>query len=302
MWNDVHAPASRQPPEHFIPAREIHFFDVDNLIQHPDFFFYDGRKWHYPSLDDGEYWAWYRQFFKDAREDQLIGEDSTTYLASEVAPERIANAGKDIKIIIMLRDPAERAYSHYWHLVRTGRATQSFEETLQRHPASVLDRSLYERQILNVLRFIPRERVHVVLFEDFVKNVEPATRRTCDFLGVDASLIDVGRARSHANAGQWPRYQGLQLWRNRALRNKAKFKYRSHLVDQPGVAGSPSLAVRLADKAHALVNPLQTAKRPRMRPETRAMLDDFFSVQNARLADIIGVELQGKWYRSRGRE
>jgi hypothetical protein len=42
----------------------------------------------------------------------LLVEDSTCYLASEIAPERISKVGKKIKIIIMLWDPTDRAYSH----------------------------------------------------------------------------------------------------------------------------------------------------------------------------------------------
>jgi hypothetical protein len=288
-------------PHIFIPRSEIHFFDLDDLIQHPDFFFFNGQRWHYPSFrkKNMEYWDWYHAFFAGANGEQLLGEDSTCYLASEVAPERIAKVGKGIKIIIMLRDPADRAYSHYWHLVRTGRATLSFEETIQIEPASVLIRSLYEKQVRNYLRFIPRERIYFVIFEEFIRNIAATTRKVCDFIGVDGNLIDLSQANSHANAGGLPKYTNLQLWRNRVLRQRAKFIHQHHLVDVPDGNDRPSALVRLAEKIHSTLNPFVKDAQVEMRNNTRMMLDDYFSTQNAGLSELLNINLDERWYRSR---
>jgi Sulfotransferase family len=288
-------------PDIFVPRKEIHFFDLDDLIQHPDFFFFNSGRWYYPSLTkkSTEYWNWYSAFFAGAKDGQLLGEDSTCYLASEVAPERISKVAKEIKIIIMLRDPTDRAYSNYWHLVRTGRATLSFEETLQIEPASVLIRSLYEKQVRNYLRFIPRERIYFVIFEEFIRNVAATTRKVCDFLGVDGNLIDFSQAKSHANAGRWPKYTNVQLWRNRMLRQNAKSAYQNRLMDVPDRNGRPSALTRLADKIHSTINPCVKDRQPEMRSDTRAMLDDYFSTQNTGLSKLLGINLDEKWYRSR---
>jgi Sulfotransferase family len=288
-------------PHIFIPQREIHFFDVDDLIQHPDFFFFNGQRWHYPSFrkKNLEYWQWYSAFFASANGEQLLGEDSTCYLASEVAPERISKVDKEIKIIIMLRDPADRAYSHYWHLVRTGRATLSFEETIQIAPASVLIRSLYEKQVRNYLRFIPRERIYFVIFEEFIRNIDATIRKVCDFIGVDRSLIDLSQANSHANAGRWPKYANLQLWRNRVLRQRAKFIHQHHLIDVPDGNDRRPALIRLAEKIHSTLNPFVKDARVEMRNDTRMMLDDYFAAQNAGLSKLLGVNLDERWYHSR---
>jgi Sulfotransferase family len=288
-------------PHVFVPRQEIHFFDLDDLIQHPDFFFFNGRRWYYPSFSkkNREYWDWYSAFFAGANEEQLLGEDSTCYLASEVAPERISNVDKEIKIIIMLRDPADRAYSHYWHLVRTGRATLSFEETIQIQPGSILTRSLYEKQVRNYLRFIPRERIYFVIFEEFIRNIDATTRKVCDFLGVDGNLVNLSQGNSHANAGRWPKYTNLRLWRNRILRQKAKFNYQHHLVDVPDGNDRPSALITFADKIHSTLNPFVKDKRAKMCKDTRMMLDDYFSTQNAGLSKLLDINLDERWYRSR---
>jgi hypothetical protein len=289
-------------PDIFIPKKEVNFFDIDDLIQHPDFFFFNDRSWYYPSFAkrSDEYWRWYSAFFADAGEQQLIGEDSTCYLASEVAPERISAVGKEIKIIIMLRDPTDRAYSNYWHLVRTGRATSSFEETLQIEPACVLMRSLYEKQIRNFFRFIPRSRIFFVIFEDFVRDIPAAMRKVCAFLSVDGDRLNLSQTNGHANPGRWPKHTKLQLWRNQLLRQRAKSRFRGRLLDVPAEDdGGASLLVKFTDKLHSTLNPCVRSRQPRMRSATRAMLDDYFSTQNAGLSKLLDIDLDGKWYRSR---
>src|SRR5262245_3229839 len=72
-------------PRIYIPDEEIFFFDMDDLVQHPAFFYPTPDRWLTQSYqpDNPRTRAWYSGFFAPAREDQLIGEDSTTYLASE---------------------------------------------------------------------------------------------------------------------------------------------------------------------------------------------------------------------------
>ncbi|MFB6198886.1 MAG: sulfotransferase, partial [Halobacteriaceae archaeon] len=108
----------------FIPDRELHFFTMGDPIQftetvkfHPERIRFD--------LDDEKKTEWYKSFFEAAQSDQLIGEDSTSYLPSRVAPRRIREFLPDVKLIFMLRDPVERTYSHYRHLLMTGRATKT---------------------------------------------------------------------------------------------------------------------------------------------------------------------------------
>lgn len=89
-------------PDVFIAKNEIGFFDIDNIYQHPDFFFYEKKKWYYQDMNTHQdlLWSWYNEHFSSARKKQLIGEDSTSYLASEIAAKPIALQEKQPKIII----------------------------------------------------------------------------------------------------------------------------------------------------------------------------------------------------------
>ena len=80
----------------FLPSvKEDHFFDVDER-------FNKGLDWY---LD---------QYFKDANNEKIVGSITPDYLFFNKCPKRIFNLlGKDIKLIIILRNPVDRAYSHY---------------------------------------------------------------------------------------------------------------------------------------------------------------------------------------------
>ena len=150
-------------PDVFLPQQEINFFDLDDLYQHPDFFWRNSTSgdWSYSDFKhcSDDCWRWYRSHFSDAPEGALIGEDSTCYLPSRRACERIAMQSKQIKAIICLRQPTLRAYSQYWHMLRTGRAMFSFEDTLRFTPDYVLERSQYLRQLMHFTSFVPRQQI-----------------------------------------------------------------------------------------------------------------------------------------------
>jgi hypothetical protein len=83
------------------------------------------------------------------------------------------------------------------------------------------------------------------------------------------------------------------------LRQKAKFTYQHHLVDVPDGNHRPSALIILADKIHSTLNPFVKDKRAEMRKDTRMMLDDYFSIQNAGLSKLLNINLDERWYRSR---
>lgn len=285
-------------PDIFIPDREIFFFDIDDIEQHPDFFVYADRTWaaHDFEARQGDYLPWYASFFRDAHPHQLIGEDSTTYLASSRAPRRIADLLPDARIIVLLRDPASRTYSHYWHLVLTGRVTHAFEACLQYTPGTLLQRSLYRSQIEAYRRYFPAERLHVILFEEFVRDTPRVMAELTAFLGVPS--LDLAALETHRGAALVPRFPRLWLVRNHLLRRRALGVYASHLVDLPARdAMKPGLVMRAVDKVHRTVNPVRPVRPPPMRAETRRFLNGLFARENRDLSELIGKRVEDHWYR-----
>ncbi len=291
-------------PQVFIPKPEIFFFDLDDWIEHPDFCYYQNGRWVQRVYDpqSPELLDWYARFFADARPDQLVGEDSTTYLPSPAAPKRIAEFLPQAKVILLLRDPASRAYSHYWHLVRTGRCGVSFERALQQSPHGMLNRGCYKPQLEHMKRWIPEDRLLVLSFEDYTANMQPVINRVTTFLGL-SEKIDVASVKSHRNPGTMPRSLPLHLLCNRVVGPLNHHEYSQHLQTEGASPPKPPLsyyAKRGLKKLHRVVNRSKPGKPPAMKAETRQMLDRMYQRVNAGLADLAGEPLDASWYKSQG--
>lgn len=291
-----------QHPRVFIPDQEIHFFDIDNLFEHPDFNYFDGSKWVSQRLDDdpNRFWKWYASHFEGAREDQLVGEDSTTYVSSEIAAKRIAIQNKRLKLIVLLRHPTERAYSQYWHLVRTGRATYGFEDTLRFEPFSVLHRSLYLEHLKNFLRHIPRDQLKVVIFEEFMSAKQRVLREVCEHIGVDYERLPPEASEAHVNGAQVPRHPGFEVAKNRFFRTGGSMSYRARLPVCPDATGMYFRLGRLINGAHRRINPLVQSKPPAMAAATRRLLDDYFKRELDGLDELLERDVMALWFGRNG--
>src|SRR5690606_1986293 len=233
-----------QHPGVFLPLGELFFFDVDDVQQHPDAFVYTPGGWTFFDYEAEfeRYLAWYAAHFAAAAPGQLVGEDTTTYLASPRAPERIRALLPEARIIVLLRDPVARAVSHYWHLVQHRRAIYPLEEMLQRAPENLLVRGHYREQIERYLRFFPRDRVKVLLFERLVADPQAVVDDVCAFLGLEES-VDTSRVPTWANKTLYPRSLRLQLRFNRLVwpvTSKRRLLDEHHLRPTPG--GRPAAA------------------------------------------------------------
>jgi hypothetical protein len=286
-------------PYVFIPIPEIHFFDIDDLQQHPDFAFFARDRWWYPQFEDqhARYLSWYASFFREASPEQWIGEDSTIYLTSRKSAERIRRLLPNVKIIIMLRDPASRTYSQYWHFVRTGRMLWSFEDTLSTNPSSLLERSLYKQHIEHFLQFIPADQVFFVLFEEFIQNMPSVTRDVGQFIGINPEMFP-SDLNLHMNRAWVPQSLRIQLWYNRLTRLSVRNTYRAHLPEAPlpDNFAIQKLKNKLFARLHRLINPIREGRVPPMHPQTRAFLNHYFSQENSGLSDLIGQDVEAFWY------
>jgi len=285
-------------PDVFIPDNEIFFYDMDDLIQHPYFFLGTKHRWYFPTFDEhlSRYLNWYESLFEKARKDQLVGEDSTTYLASRNVPERISRLNPEVKLIVTLRDPAARTYSHYWHLVKAGRGIYNFEDTLQIQPQSLIERSLYKKQIEHFLKFIPKERFYFIIFEEFIRHMEKITQEICKFLGVSSESIDFNRLNTHQNPTMLPRHLKLQLWHNRILILKNKHVNVNRLIDAPTLQKKTNYLKSAINRSHRRINPVQQKKPPAMKASTKTFLNDYFSKENKGLSELINKNTDEFWY------
>ena len=162
---------------------------------------------------------WYAQLFAGATKyHKTIGEFSTNYLFSKTAYKNIHALNPQAKIVIVLRDPVERAYSHYLMNLSLGLTAKPFlqevEESLQRpdyaekHLGFYIRQSTYHSDVKKYFDTFGRENVFVIIFEeDIVQNPEQTFERLLKFLGIDA-LYKPERFKG-TNASYAPRWPWL---------------------------------------------------------------------------------------------
>ncbi len=150
-------------------------------VKEPCFFDAD-MSWH-------KGWDWYRSLFDGARNGQVCGEASTNYTRFPQVPgvpEKISKFLPDVKLIYILRDPVERAYSHYVHMhtkeVFPGKPFElSFEEFIEQYPACI-DSSDYLMQIQQYLNYIPIKNMLFLQLEQLKRDPKSTLSKVFEFL------------------------------------------------------------------------------------------------------------------------
>jgi hypothetical protein len=155
---------------------------------------------------------WYRAHLP-VRRRALVGEASPSYLFHPLAPARVANMLPHARLIALLRNPVERAFSHYQHEVALGRETLSFEDAIDaegermrgavqrmvRDPSyfshawwnyTYVARGLYAEQLERWFAAFPREQLLVLFTDELAADTAGTYRRVLAFLGADARDLD----------------------------------------------------------------------------------------------------------------
>ncbi len=283
-----------QNPEIGLPDEEIHYFDADDPITHPDFLFagQDGLSWFDARPAHADNYAWYASRFSPFQSARRIGEDSTTYLFSEVAPARIKSLLPDVKLIFMLRDPVKRAYSQYWHLIRSARTSATFEQAIIDHP-SILKGSTFAPHLRTYLKTFDPGQIRIVLFEDFLADQQGTIDSLTDF--IDAPRMSLDTAETWFNRTLYPSRPALQRLQNRLGKHIVARRYRTHMGE-----GSDTVSPfwhKMHYRWFAYVAPLLLTreKAPPMDEATRAYLAQHLSARNAGLSDLLDRDLSQVW-------
>ncbi len=142
----------------------------------------------------------YKSLFTDVKNAKLVGESTVLYLYYyEHAIKNIKHyLGKDVKIIIMLRNPIDRAYSAYSFASRTHQENQSFKEALLNaktrfdNDENLSPMILYKELGLyyNMVKAYVQNftDVHFIIYDDFIKQTDLEVKRVFDFLNVDQKI------------------------------------------------------------------------------------------------------------------
>ena len=212
-------------------VEEVHYFDLN---------YHRGLNWyraHFPMMDKG-----------DGR--RISGDDSPYYIYHPLVPDRIKQDLPDVRLIALLRDPVDRAYSHYHHERRRGREDLSFEEALDKEGERLAGEEEQMRK--------------------------------------DPGYVSMHHQRhSYVSRGRYA--EQLRTWfdvfpkdRFLILQSEAMFHRPQAVLDRV-LAFLDLPPMRLPD--YDVFNP---GSYPEMRPETHQMLSEHFAPHNEELFELIG--------------
>lgn len=168
------------------------------LADHPDVYMARGKEMHFFDMHHKRGEDWYKNKFFSAKAGQKAGEATPVYMYDADAFARMADLLPHARLIAILRNPTDRAYSHYWHNVARGEEKLSFENALEseasriakaknhiekRHVAYV-DRGRYAEQITRLLTRYPLEALLILKFEDMASDPISTYARVCRHIGV----------------------------------------------------------------------------------------------------------------------
>jgi hypothetical protein len=236
-------------------------------------------------------WIWrhdeYADLFSPAPPDALRGESTPFYLWSRGAHRRIGESLPDVRLIAVVRDPVDRAYSNWMHLWCDGlEPVGDFETAFARQDERVRagwapfwryrELGLYGEQLAHLQQYVDPERILVLRYRDIVDDPPAAIDRACRFLGITpgrVATIPRDNSRSYVPPGWRPTVIGP------AIRAGARL----------GQFVPPEVWRRASVP---LTGRLQTGDgtRPRLDPEQRARLVRHFARDVELLSDLSGQD------------
>jgi hypothetical protein len=180
---------TRHPLVEPAARKELHFFD-------------------YPHhFDNGA--EWYRRCFPQPgwKEGQrsITGEATPSYLYHPPVAKRMAGVVPQARLIALLRNPVERAYSHYQMQVQRGTEALTFEEAIEQQDSSYVSRGIYVEQLLHWFEFFSKEQMLILKSEDFFGRPLETLKVVLDFLELpdwQPDALELQRRRHKGSYGQ----------------------------------------------------------------------------------------------------
>ncbi|MCF1420924.1 sulfotransferase domain-containing protein [Mangrovimonas futianensis] len=198
-----------QHPELGLPKRkETHFFSNTEL-------FNKGLE-HYFS------------YFKNKETYEFLGEIDPEYAFNEGSAKRIYKSFGRVKVVFLLRNPVDRALSHYLMTKRRGLEERDFEEAIleenlnnfssfQKMHFSYLSRGLYYKQVKNYFDIFGRDNVKIILFEDFTKDLKKSICEISEFIGLPEFNFNTDIKSNPAASARFKKVQSF-IYRDNSLK------------------------------------------------------------------------------------
>lgn len=273
------------------------------LLRHPVIQMPEGKEAQFFARPDGDdreaYAAFYDTYFADVPRGHVVGTVTPHYMmgnggiSAERIAERISRMLPDVRIVALLRDPTERAISHYRMSVRRGIETRTFEEAATQllDPAelerarrtpdetnSYLVQGEYGRVLTAYHRLFPEEQLCILLSADLERHPGDVLDRVLGFLGLPPGYRPDGLGVHHHRGGTRPRVDA---------------EASTELLSFMELHIFPHCTPRDRDAFHFFFetwNVIPDDERPAVSPDLRAALNAHFAIDAAKLKGM-GVEV-----------
>jgi hypothetical protein len=281
------------------------------LIQHPDIFMPEVKEPGYFAFANYDYtvvhgkklglppysreWDAYLKLFESKKSFRAYGECTTWYLGSPRASKLISEKLPDVSMIAVLRNPIERAYSHYLMDIRDGHFSGSFsdainsEESEQKDPFShpahwYKSEGKYATNLKKYFDIFKRSQFRIYLFEDLIKKPKWLVRDIFEFLEVDNNFLPDLSKREQIY-GKYP-----MPWFRRRLRSSSY----NHPIRSLTRSTIPP---RIRAKIRQFLNQAEPTSKPQIDPDIRKELTEYFASEIEDLQKIINRDLS-HWVKS----
>ncbi len=151
---------------------------------------------------------WYESFFDQNRKSRAFVEVAPSYFAKPQAARRLAEILPKAHVICTLRDPLDRAVSHYFHYLKCGEPDIGFDKMAAKHP-TLLEAGLYYKNLLMWQELLGKDRVHVLLYDQMIKDLDSFCRNICTILNIPHEPPAAEIAEEKVNEAGVPRYRLL---------------------------------------------------------------------------------------------
>lgn len=229
---------------------------------------------------------YYHRFYRAYGQEPLVAEIMPMYLCDPKAPARIHQYNPKAKIIILLRDPISRAYSHYWMARWKKNVRCEFEDLTLENDPCFLGRGLYAGQVEQYYNLFGRENVQVFFYEETFRDKDIFTSELAAFLGISAKSKGSFDKDTKVYAASEVRSAGIY---NGVVRLN-RFLHRSKLGSTLN-AFAKSLGAGNAFRKFIF----REAKYPAISPDRRKALLSQYEPDRIKLEQLLGRSVPAKW-------
>ncbi len=216
--------------------------------------------------------TWYEALFDTALHSDIKGEVSTHYTKLPTYPEalpRLKMALPNARIIYIIRNPINRAISHYIHEWTMGVIQEDIAEAFEAHP-ELISYGCYARQIAPYIEAFGAENIFLTNLETMSTSPQDTLERVCQFLGVDEGI-------------EWQPDLARQ---NESAQRIRRFKMHNIVFDNPVATALRRTLVPQAIRDHIKAS-RQMQKRPDLPASLRSDLEEVFSKDYADLCQML---------------